>query len=49
LYGGQSRLVSSGKGQGKLKFSGNGNECKPLVVGGHGDDGFFVKQQAGDI
>jgi hypothetical protein len=23
----------SGKGQGKLKLSGNGNECKPLVLG----------------
>ena len=24
----------SGKAQSKLKLSGNGNECKPLVVGG---------------
>jgi len=26
----------SGKGQDELKFSGNGNECKPLVVGNSG-------------
>ena len=28
------QLNLSGKGQSKLKLSGNGNECKPLVRGG---------------
>jgi hypothetical protein len=27
-------LMLSGKGQSKLKLSGNGNECKPLCGGG---------------
>ena len=30
LYGGQSKFKLSGKRQGKLKLSGNGNEGKPL-------------------
>ena len=30
----------SGKGHGKLKLSGNGNECKPLGGGGRGAGGF---------
>jgi hypothetical protein len=33
LYGGHSQLKLSGKGQGKLQLSGNGNECKPLLTG----------------
>ena len=32
LYGRHSQLKLSGKGQGKLKLSGNGNECKPLPM-----------------
>jgi len=31
-YGGQSKFELRGKGERKLKLSGNGNECKPLPV-----------------